>query len=239
MAEELSGRAEDRFDSVDEVLAFFVHELRNPLAVIKGYASALEDADDLDPALVTAGAAAIRRGVRTMDSLISSLGSAAALFGGEIDLDLEDVLASGLVEETVADLGAIADGHRLIVSVEDDAVIRVDNVKIRQVLMNLISNSLKFSPPGTSVDIKLSRQGEDIEICVIDEGPGIPAERLDELFRKFSRLGSSKTGTGLGLFISRAIARAHRGDLSLGDATDGGCHFIVTLPIHEPAARGD
>jgi signal transduction histidine kinase len=232
MAKELSRQAEERFGAPDEVLAFFVHELRNPLAVIKGYASALQESGPSpDPALVTASAGAIERAVGTLNSLVSSLGSAAPLLGLDVDLEPKQVLTSVLVEETVADVKPISNDHPLCVAIEDDAVVRVDPVKIRQVLMNLVSNAVKFSPDGSAVEIVVSRKGDRIQIRVMDEGPGIPGERLDELFQKFSRLGSSKDGTGLGLYISRGIARAHGGDLELG-RTDEGCHFKLTLPIH-------
>jgi len=233
MAEELSKQVEERFSAPDEVLALFVHELRNPLAVIKGYASALQGSGSSpDPDLVAASVGAIRRAVGTLDSLVSSLGSAAPLFGQDLDLEPEEVLTSVLVEETVADVRPISNSHVLRVSIEDDAVVHVDPVKIRQVLMNLVSNAVKFSPEGSVVEILLSRRADEIQICVIDEGPGVPGERLDELFRKFSRLGSEKDGTGLGLYISRGIAWAHGGDLQLGSA-DEGCPFKLTLPIHE------
>jgi signal transduction histidine kinase len=237
MARKLSGQAEDRFGTPDEILAFFVHEFRNPLAVIKGYASVLEESGrSPDPAVVAASIGAIRRAAESLDALVSSLGNASPLPGKAMRLDLAELLASALVEDTVADLTAISDGRTLEISIEDDAVVRVDEVKIRQVLVNLISNAVKFSPRRSCVEVILSRRRGNIQICIVDQGPGVPAERLDELFKKFSRLGSPKNGTGLGLYISRAIARAHGGDLLLGDS-DEGCHFMLTLPILQDSAH--
>lgn len=238
MAEELSQRADDRFGTPDEALALFAHELRNPLAVIKGYAGALEEsAPSPEPEVVAAGAGAIKRAVRTLETLIGSLDNATALFGGEIELEQEEVLVSRLVEETVRDLGSISKGRPLEVSIDDDAVVMVDQVKIRQVLTNLITNAIKFGPPATAIQIVVERRRGDIRICVIDQGPGVPNDRHGELFKKYSRLGSSKDGTGLGLYISRSIALAHGGDLQLLEEKQG-CHFSLTLPIHErrPAA---
>lgn len=232
MAKELSERADDRFGTPDETLALFVHELRNPLAVIKGFAGALEESPK--PEIVAAGAGAIKRAVRTLESLVGSLDNAAALFGGELELDREEVLVGKLVEETVRDLRSIAGGRPLEVSIEDDAVVLVDQVKIRQVLVNLITNAIKFGPPGTAIQIVIGLRHGNMRVCVIDQGPGVPVDRMDELFKKYSRLGSSKDGTGLGLYISRSIALAHGGDLQLL-AMDRGCRFSLTLPIQRSA----
>jgi signal transduction histidine kinase len=233
MAKELSARAEHLLGTQDEGLAFFVHEVRNPLAVIKGYACALENLDPVtDSNQITATAAAIQRAAGTLESIISSLAAEGASVSRDIDLVEREVLISALVEETVEDLRGVSNSHTLSVSIDDDAVVLVDAVRIRQVLMNLISNAVKFSPPRTNVDIIVGRRGDEIQVCVIDEGPGIPEDRVDELFRKFSRLGSSKNGSGLGLYISREIAVAHGGDLLLR-GTPRGCRFSLLLPIYE------
>ena len=233
MARKLSGR-QDLVGSPSEDLAFFVHEIRNPLAVIKGYATALETMDpSADRNMIESCAAAIQRAAATLESIVSSLDKTAPPFSRDVGLAEDEVLVSALVEETVADLKAVSDGRKLVVSIDDDAVVLVDQARIRQVLMNLISNAVKFSPPGSEVKLVISREGDDdIQVCVIDEGPGVPDERVDELFRKFSRLGSSKDGKGLGLYISREIALAHGGDLLL-QRSDRGCRFTLILPIHE------
>lgn len=112
----------------------------------------------------------------------------------------------------------------------------VDPMRIRQVISNLLSNALKFSPPGSPVTVAVTTDDDTIEITVHDAGPGIPDERRDELFSKFGRLGHTGHGMGLGLYISRAIARAHGGDLELRDGP--GATFALTLPrsaAHRPA----
>jgi signal transduction histidine kinase len=234
MAKHLSERADDRFGTPDEAIALFVHEFRNPLAVIKGYAAVLENGSVPDPEILKRSAGAIRRAVETLDSLVGSLGNAGPLFGGRIALSPEETLISTLVEETVQDLRTIAEGSELTVSIEDDAVVSVDRVKIRQVLVNLITNAIKFGPHRSNVEVVVRRSGGEVRICDVDEGPGIPDEKADQLFRKFSRLGNTKDGSGLGLYISRGIALAHGGDLRLDDG-ENGCRFSLTLPVHERA----
>jgi signal transduction histidine kinase len=109
-------------------------------------------------------------------------------------------------------------------------------MRIRQVISNLLSNAFKFSPVGTPVTVTVT-QGDDVaEVVVHDDGPGIPPDRRDELFSKFGRLGRTGHGMGLGLYISRAIARAHGGDLELRDGP--GATFVLTLPLRSTAEVG-
>ena len=223
---------ESRVASLDETLAIVVHELRNPLAVMQGFATTLVNAAEaMDPAAVVRAAKAVERGARRMDALLSALRDSSALTDGEIPLLLKDVLVSDLVGEMVENLQTISPHHRLSYSIEDDVLVRVDVIRIQQVLTNLLSNAIKFSPPDTAVRVSVSRDDDLVTICVSDEGPGIPQARADELFRKFSRLDSQVKGTGLGLYLSRAIARAHGGELEFGTREEG-CDFLLKLPIH-------
>jgi signal transduction histidine kinase len=82
------------------------------------------------------------------------------------------------------------------------------------------------------VRVDVATRDGNVEVLVLDQGPGVPAERRPELFQKFARLGGDGAGMGLGLFISRAIARAHGGDLTLTDRSDGGACFALSLPLH-------
>jgi two-component system sensor histidine kinase KdpD len=103
------------------------------------------------------------------------------------------------------------------------------------VLANLLSNAYKFSPPESPVTITVSEHEGRVEISVTDQGPGVPEQRRGELFQKFSRLGAEGAGMGLGLFISRAIARAHGGDLLM--STAAGTVFTISLPRHVHEVR--
>jgi signal transduction histidine kinase len=224
----------DRLGELDAALALMAHELRTPLTIMKGWADTLtKAARKMDQETLLASAAAISRGADQMDKILRNMSDAGAFSGGNLQLELRNTLVSELVQEVVADLDLLVDDHDLIVSVEDDALLRIDAPRVRQILINLLSNAIKFSPAGSSVTIAVSRCEDSVEICVSDEGEGIPSEKYEELFLKYSRLGSQVKGTGLGLYISRELARAHGGDLSLldGEGT-AGCRFVLTLPIH-------
>jgi signal transduction histidine kinase len=112
-------------------------------------------------------------------------------------------------------------------------VASVDPVRICQVLTNLISNAYKFAPSGSRARVVVEQSDGGMTIAVSDEGPGVPEQRRDQLFEKFERLGQEGPGMGLGLYISRAIARAHGGDLTLGP---DGRTFVLAVPLGVPAA---
>lgn len=230
---------EERLADLDEILSILVHELRNPLAVIQGFATTLvHAAKKLDPDAVVEAAEAVERGAQRMDALLGTLKEVRSFDFEDIELELSESLISELLQEVVDGVQSISRSYRLSLSIEDDVLVRVDVVRIRQVLTNLLSNAIKFSPKGSEVAIFVSRVGDSVAVEVVDEGTGIPPERVDELFHKFSRLGSHEQGTGLGLYISRGIARAHGGDLELRpDDPAVGCRFVLTLPIHGQAER--
>lgn len=109
------------------------------------------------------------------------------------------------------------------------AVVIGDPVRVRQALTNMVSNAAKFTVPGGLVHVELAVVDGVADLSVSDDGPGIPPDRAAELFQKFSRLGAKVSGTGIGLYLSRAIARAHGGDLVLVPQ-DVGCRFALRLP---------
>jgi signal transduction histidine kinase len=113
----------------------------------------------------------------------------------------------------------------------------VDPVRIRQVLTNLITNAVKFSPPRTPIDVTITQLHGTFELTVTDRGSGISDEQRPRLFTKFTRLSANTSGMGLGLYLSRGIARAHGGELRLARSSPDGSTFAVELPGSTPAER--
>ena len=112
-------------------------------------------------------------------------------------------------------------------------LVRGDRERLRQVLVNLIDNAVKYSPPGA--EVRVEAQGSDgrVVIDVRDRGPGIAREHHSVIFEKFGRVqgGSAKPGTGLGLFIARSIAEAHGGSLAVRSSVEQGSIFTLSLPV--------
>jgi two-component system, OmpR family, sensor kinase len=136
--------------------------------------------------------------------------------------------------------------HRIILEIQDTGnrtafYVQADPARIGQVLDNLISNALKFSPEGMPVTVTLSTQigddGQWAALTVSDRGPGIPEERQSTLFTRYSA-GPESTGLGLGLYLAHSIAEAHGGSLTVKSAPGAGAEFTLRLPLIDPRAVG-
>ncbi|MBK5306262.1 MAG: response regulator [Frankiaceae bacterium] len=206
-----------------------VHELRTPLTVITGMLSTLRDRMDVLPSATTHELLqAATRNARQMAELLDAVSDARRAEHGLLPVHPEPTDLGTLVRDAVADLCA---GHNWLpptVTVTGDVMADADPMRVRQVLTNLLSNAYKFSPAGTPVTVTVHGANGTAEITVHDEGPGIPPDRRHELFSKFGRLGQTGHGMGLGLYISREIARSHGGELELRDGP--GATFALTLP---------
>lgn len=224
----------------DELLNYVAHELRNPLAVVKGFAVTLKDAG---PGISAAAAErcvnGILKGVEGLEELIETMLMARSIEGGALPLELHPVELRNLVAETVEDLSIIMSPRRMSLAVNEGPEVEVvaDRGRVKQIVTNLIANAVKFGPRGSHVDVEVGKEDGRAFVCVRDEGPGISPDRVEEAFQKYARLDADKAGLGLGLYISRGLARAHGGELSLDPGSDKGCTFRLSLPTAE-AGRG-
>jgi diguanylate cyclase (GGDEF)-like protein/PAS domain S-box-containing protein len=223
----------DDRSELDELLAVLTHELSTPLTVIGGYAEMLADRLDLDEvdAGARTGVAAIERNVHNLGRLVAALADARGLGSGGDSVTFD---VRPFVEQTMADLAPILTAHDLDVHVGEgpDAVVTADPVGLSQILTNLVGNATKFSDPGDRIEVAVDTEGDPatVAVTVVDHGTGVPAERVDELFGRFARLGSTRRGLGLGLYLSRSIARRHGGDVVHRPTPGGGATFVLTLP---------
>ena len=218
-------------DEAAELLAFVSHELQNPITVIQGFAATLvHSVDRLEHEVAISAAGAIERQARHLAEMVRAFAEARLVEVGGVDLRRERVDLGGLVRQMTADLSPITDPHPVVVSVIP-VVALADPGRVREIIANLLSNAAKFTPREAAIEIEVQATGSEARIEVRDRCDGIPHGREDELFRKFSRPLTTASGTGLGLYISRGIARAHGGDLSYVRRDGGGCRFILTLPL--------
>lgn len=207
------------------------HELRTPLAVIMGFAGTLVDAaGKMDRETEVKCAEAIVRGATQLQTILDSMLIMDQVERDGVRLDLIDLELGELVLETVRDLQSLTGKHSVSVDVIDDVEVRADASKVRQIITNLISNAVKFSPAGTAITVSVSHVDSHGSVTVEDEGPGIPDHALEKVFHQYERLGSSQKGMGLGLYISRRLALAHGGDLSVRNREAGGACFELMLP---------
>jgi signal transduction histidine kinase len=222
-----AGQAHD--DPALDIVGLLAHELLSPVTVIDGYARLLSNGvGSMSPEDVARSAAVIGKSAKQLAALVQSLADLKTIELDSLDLRLEPVDLGALVDDSLADLRYLTEAHTVEASVPPGLVVEADPVRIRQIFVNLVSNAVKFSPAGTRIRIGASG-GDVVRLWVEDEGPGVPTERTSELFGMFARLGSKHKGTGIGLYLSRAIARAHGGDLLLA-GNDGGARFELDLP---------
>ena len=214
-----------------EELSLVTHELMSPLAVIEGFAALLERKPEMfGPEQVREQAASILRSARQLRALLQAVSDARRLEVRALGVTRERVDLVGLAREVAQDLGTITNGHAIRVTAPDSLEVTVDPVRLRQVLTNLLSNAAKFSPGDEPIDVDVVEVGDMVELSVRDRGPGVPPERRSELFQRVSRLGTTAKGMGLGLYISRGIARAHGGDLVFDEHCSPGSRFVLRLP---------
>ncbi|MGA6167309.1 MASE1 domain-containing protein [Amycolatopsis magusensis] len=219
-------------DQQADIAATCAHELRTPIAALTSITELLLDQGERMPAeTVHKLLGAMARSLRQLDRVVQDLADAGRMLNGKLDLLLESTDLGDLVRALLGELSELTEDHPVELRVGDGVVAGIDPFRIRQVLLNLLANAAKFSQPGTPIRLSLRTAGKLAEIAVTDQGPGIAPEHRDRLFGKFERLGSMHRGTGLGLYISKEIARAHRGDLVLAESGPGGSTFVLSLPI--------
>lgn len=241
MAEELQRRAGER-DQLDRMKDEFVltasHELRSPLTSVQGFAELLLlEREQLSPKQAET-VEVILDNTRHLVRLLNDLLDLARSDAGRLTIKPVPTEAAGLVEDAVRTMRAQFDSRdqSLVLEIEPDLPeIEADRDRIRQVLVNLLTNANEYCPEGARIEVKARRDAADVEIHVSDDGPGIPAEQLEHIFERFSRGDAGETqrvgGTGLGLAISKSLVELHGGAIT-ADSTPGvGSAFHVRLPV--------
>lgn len=220
----------------DQFLAIVSHDLRNPLSAISMGAELMRSS--LSKRLETGESLKfldiIERNVANMDRMISDLLDVERMANNRLELHLEKNNIGELLRECADLFAPVALGKGFKIQIEQmtqPILAQVDHDKILQVLSNLIGNALKFSPKGSVIKLSARTHGNEIEISVSDNGPGIPAEKIAQIFDRFSQLKTNdRRGLGLGLFISKWIVEAHNGKIRVNSEVGQGSTFTFTLP---------
>jgi signal transduction histidine kinase len=226
------------------------HELKTPVSIIKGYAGTLRRKDaQWSPGLLDEYASVIEEEADKLTELIDNLLEASRLQSGAFRLELtEEVSIPKLVADTTVRFESQTDLHEFRVSFpEDFPVVAADERRLVQVLNNLINNAIKYSPDGGYIDITGHIYSDYVTISVQDEGIGIPEHQKHRIFEKFARLDnalSRKTeGTGLGLFLTKAIVEAHGGSIWFSSENNNqrgdrpGTTFTFSIPTDKHNIR--
>ncbi|HLG71449.1 MAG TPA: HAMP domain-containing sensor histidine kinase [Chloroflexota bacterium] len=210
------------------------HELRTPLTSLAGYIDVLNRGAKDDPSTLNRVLASMRGEVDRMTRLVRDLVSLARLDAGD-ELRLQRLDLTHLVEDVYEQTKAMAPGREINLRATEPAWVEVDVDRMRQVLLNLADNALKYTPPEAHVNFAVQSYDSTVQVSVADNGPGIDPQDREHLFDRFYRAEQSRTrekgGAGLGLSIARKIVEAHRGSIGVACPPEGGTVFSVRLPL--------
>jgi signal transduction histidine kinase/CheY-like chemotaxis protein len=229
----------------DEFLATLSHELRTALSSILGWTQVLLRTGDAElPERQRHALEVIDRNARAQVRLIDDLLDLSRIMAGKVRLEMQDVCLDGLVGAAIE--SALPAAHAKDLRLEarlgaPPVTLRGDPARLQQVVWNLLTNALKFTPRSGHVEVALERPGDHVLLRVRDDGIGIPAAFLPQVFDRFSQRDSSSTrafgGLGLGLAITRELVELHGGSIAVESAGEGhGALFTVTLPMDGGAA---
>jgi len=219
----------------EQFAAMIAHELRSPLTPIINYAQIVARPNQRREAVVR-GTNIIISQARRLTRLASDLLDASRLSSGQFTLVCSTCDVVALVKEVVDQLRPVAPYHTFVVETPDDPITgKWDSGRLQQALGNLLDNAIKYSDEGTTITVSAWQNQEKAYVSVHNQGAGIPASDISQLFRPFGRLpaASAQQGSGLGLYITKSIVEAHRGTLCLeSPATEGqGTTFTFDLPL--------
>src|ERR1051325_9114368 len=222
----------------EEFLALTTHDLRSPLTVISGVINFFTSGrlGDMTPEQKNM-VAMMERNTQNLIELVNDLLDASKLESGTMRLDPAAIGLRGLVAELQEQMQPLAREKEIVLEEdlpEDLPELRADRVKLRRILVNLVSNALKFTPKGGRVRLGAQREGAFVRVSVTDTGVGIPAEDLRDIFDKYaqarSRATRSEKGTGLGLYITRQLVELHGGRIEVSSEVGKGSTFSFTIP---------
>ncbi len=219
------------------LLSSVSHDLRTPLGVITGAVSTALETPDLSEGARRELLQSAQEEAQRLHRLVSNLLDITRLESGALDLQtewtpMEEVVGAALNRREMA-----AEAHRVRVHLPEDLpLVAMDGVLIEQLLLNLLDNALKYSPPESPVDIKAWAAGKSLTLSVTDHGPGIPPGEETRIFEKLTRgsVAVNRPGAGLGLAICKGIVTAHGGGIQAVNHPQGGAQFLVTLPLGAP-----
>ncbi len=220
-----------------EFVANVSHELRTPLTNVKSYAETIAGAGDLPPELEQQFLGVIISEADRMTRIVQDLLTLSKFDYGKMEMNISRFSFAKTVRDVceAEAIDARNHGHELTVAVPEGLPeVNGDRDRIEQVLMNVISNAIKYTPDGGHIRVSAGARGQKVWACVEDDGIGIPEKDLPQLFERFYRVDKARSresgGTGLGLSIAREILNQHKGDIRIESVYGEGTTVTVTLP---------
>jgi two-component system sensor histidine kinase/response regulator len=222
---------------IDELRAIFTavlaHDVRSPMTAVQGFAEHLiKHGDEMSAEDRTDALQMIVRSADRVVRLSEDVLLVSAIEAGSVPISLGPVVVADAIAQATDPLDSIEEPTRFESDIERGLVVTADPHRLWQVLTNVLTNALKNSPPGESVEIAARRCDRVCEITVRDHGPGIAPQQRTELFQRFSRLGpAGGIGSGLGLYICHQLLNLMDGEIAISDTAGPGSTFTIRLPI--------
>lgn len=224
----------------DDFLAIASHEIKTPLTALKGYGQILEtrinnsECTDLIPLIEK-----LNKQTDRLQHLVGTLLDSTRIAQGSLVLKREQFDMDTLIVETLDQFKTVSGKHELVFEKGSAGFVFADKVLVMEVLNNLISNAIKYSPEGGKVSVLTDRSRQEVKVTVVDEGIGISDTSAEQVFDRFYRSEVSVqhgiAGLGLGLYISAGIIRTHGGEICVVSKPGHGSAFSFTLPLLDPA----
>jgi two-component system, OmpR family, sensor histidine kinase KdpD len=220
------------------LLSSVSHDLRTPLTVIAGSASSLlEGEKNLDAVTKHELTQGIYEEAKRLDRLVHNLLEMSRLQSGEVKINMEWYVLEEVIGCALAQLDSQLQDHPVSISLPADLpLVQIDALLLERVMINLLENAMKYTPPGTPVEISGRINDNELLVTVADQGQGLPVGQEERIFEKFYQVtpGSAR-GAGLGLTICRSIIEAHGGHIWAANRPEGGARFSFTIPLVEGA----
>jgi two-component system phosphate regulon sensor histidine kinase PhoR len=220
-----------------EFVANVSHELRTPLSLIKGYVETLLDGAITDPELSAKFLKTIERHSNRLTNLIEDLLTISRLESGQVTLQMKTIPLRPFAASLIAELQSRAKerGTTIVNEIPEELHGRADPDRLEQVFVNLVDNAIKYGRAKGCVVVKGRAANSQVELCVADDGPGIPADARERVFERFYRADKARSreagGTGLGLSIVKHIVQSHGGKVWVESEAGHGANFCFTLPV--------
>lgn len=240
----LIAEAEEAIRQRDEVMAITSHDMRTPLAAMRGYAQLalrhLEGDRPMDRDALRRWLTNIDQGAVRLNRFVSEFMDASLIRGGqEVPLQLARADLVEIARECVRDFSRAAEGHTITLEAEAEQIVGTwDGSRLARVLDNLVGNAVKFSPDGESVEVRLTSDGTDAVVAVTDHGIGIPRGDLRRIFAPAFRARNARrvVGTGLGLAGSHRLVEQMGGVIEVASELGAGSTFTLRIPLGSRSA---
>lgn len=237
---DLMAKLEDRVHERDRFLAILGHELRNPLGAILLASQMVNEDGQLDGE----HARLIERQSRHLTRIVNDLLDLSRVVSGKIVIKPQIIDLRGIAKQALETLRESAKSHQVAVELrlpETPLRVNADPVRADQIITNVLTNAIKYTPEGGHVTVSLRQEENDALVCVEDDGVGIAADRIGTIFELFAQaenaIGRSQGGMGIGLALVKNLIELHGGTITAhSDGIGKGCQFMIRLPMAEPAA---